>query len=58
MKMDKKMKACFTPHVIMHSLFGFGLGILAVSIIPSLGMAWLGLIICVAVILLDMVRKS
>ncbi len=57
MKMDKKMKECFTPHVMMHSLFGLGLGILVVSLIPSLGMLWLGVLIMIIATVLDMTRK-
>lgn len=56
--MDKKMKACFSGHVIMHSLFGLGLGILLVSLIPSLGVLWLGLLIMVVAVVLDMMRKG
>jgi hypothetical protein len=55
--MNKKMKECFTPHVYMHSFFGLGLGILLVSLIPSLSITWLGLLICVVAIALDMMRK-
>jgi len=56
--MDKKMKECFAPHSMMHSLFGLGLGILIASVIPSLSMAWLGLLIMVIAIALDTMRKS
>lgn len=56
--MNKKMQACFSGHVIMHSLFGLGLGILLVSLIPSLDSAVLGLIIMVVAIILDAMRKG
>lgn len=52
-----KMKSCFTPHVIMHSLFGLGLGILAVSLIPQLSVWWLGLVLMVVATVWDSMRK-
>lgn len=55
--MNAKMKACFEPHALMHSLFGLGLGILLVSFIPSLSMAWLGLGLMVVSVVLDTMRK-
>jgi hypothetical protein len=55
--MNAKMKDCFTPHVMMHSLFGLGLGITLVSLFPSLGLLWLGLVLMVVAIVLDMMRK-
>lgn len=58
MKMDAKMKSCFTPHVIMHSLFGLGLGVLIVSLFPSLAMWWIGVVLMVVAIVLDMMRKK
>ena len=56
--MDAKMKSCFTPHVLMHSLFGLGLGVLAVALIPRLGIWWLGLVLMAIAVALDMTRKS
>lgn len=55
--MDAKMKECFTPHVLMHSLFGLGLGIIVVSLWPSLGIWWYGLVLIVVATVLDMMRK-
>ncbi len=55
--MDKKMKECFAPHTLMHSLFGLGLGILLVSLFPSLALLWLGLVLMVVAIALDYMRK-
>ena len=49
---------CFTPHVLMHSLFGLGLGILAVVIFPGLAIAWLGIVIMVIAIVIDFMRKE
>lgn len=56
--MNEKMKSCFTPHVMMHGLFGLGLGILLVSLFPSLAMAWLGVALIVVGVVLDMMRKK
>lgn len=55
--MDAKMKECFTPHAMMHSFFGIGLGIVLVNIIPSLNSLWLGVVIAVVAIVLDKMRK-
>lgn len=55
--MNKKMKECFAPHAIMHSLFGLGLGITLVSLMPSLNSLLLGLIIMVVAVVWDMMRK-
>lgn len=57
MKMDKKMKECFTPHALMHSLFGLGLGIVVVVLWPSLANLWLGVGLVVVALVLDMMRK-
>jgi len=56
--MNAKMKSCFTPHAIMHSFFGLGLGLLLSALIPSLANVWLGIIIVVVALGLDMMRKS
>lgn len=55
--LNAKMKECFTPHAIMHSLMGLGLGIVLVSLVPSLGMLWLGVAIVVVVMVADFMRK-
>lgn len=52
------MKSCFTPHTMMHGLFGLGLGITLVSLIPSLGMLWLGLVLMVVAFVMDYMRKG
>lgn len=51
------MKECFKPHVLMHSLFGLGLGILLVNLIPSLNSLMIGIGVMVLAVVLDMVRK-
>ena len=55
--MNDKMKECFTPHAVMHSLFGLGLGVLLVSLFPGLAVAWLGGLIIVGAVAADMMRK-
>ncbi len=55
--MDKKMKECFTPHAMMHSLMGLGLGLLLAALVPSLQMVWLGVVIVVVAMVLDFMRK-
>jgi hypothetical protein len=55
--MNAKMKECFSPHVMMHALFGLGLGLLLVSLVPSLNNLWLGVGLMVVAVVLDMVRK-
>lgn len=56
--MNAKMKSCFTPHVLMHSLMGLGLGIILTSLVPSLANLWLGVAAVVVAIVLDMMRKE
>lgn len=58
LKIDKKAKSCFTGHVMMHSLFGLGLGILLVSLFPGLDIAWLGVAFMVIAVALDAMRKK
>lgn len=53
-----KMKQCFTPHVLMHSLFGLGLGLVLADIWDSLAKWWLGVILIVVATVLDMMRKA
>ncbi len=56
--MNKKMKDCFTPHAVMHSFFGLGLGLLVAALFPGLASILLGLAIMVVAVVLDMMRKS
>ena len=56
--MNTKMKACFTPHIIMHSLIGLGLGIALATLVPSLQNVWIGVIIIAFAVALDMMRKK
>jgi len=55
--MNAKMKSCFTPHTLMHSLFGLGLGIILVNFVPSLNSLWIGVVLVVVAIVLDTMRK-
>jgi len=55
--MNAKMKECFTPHAMYHNLFGLGLGLLLVSLIPSLANFWLGLVVVAVAVIMDYTRK-
>jgi 1,4-dihydroxy-2-naphthoate octaprenyltransferase len=55
--MKGKMKDCFKPHIYMHSLFGLGLGILVASLWSGVSKWWIGVIVMVVAVLLDMSRK-
>ncbi len=55
--MNAKMKECFKPHVLMHSLFGLGLGLLVAALVPSLANVWLGFVLMVVGVGLDVMRK-
>lgn len=52
------MKSCFTGHVAMHSLFGLGLGIVLVNLIPALNAIWIGIVAMILAVVLDWMRKS
>jgi len=56
--MNMKMKNCTTPHVMMHSLFGLGLGLLLASLVASLANVWIGLIVMAVAFGLDAMHKS
>lgn len=49
-------KECFTYHVVQHSLFGLGLGVLLATLIPGLQNIWIGIVVMVVAVLLDMMR--
>lgn len=55
--MDEKAKSCFTGHVMMHSLFGLGLGLLLTALIPALGNFWFGVILIAIAMIADKMRK-
>ena len=55
--MNTKTKECFTPHAMMHNLFGLGLGITLVALLPSLGIAWLGIVLIIVAAGADFMRK-
>ncbi len=53
--MEKMMKACFEPHVIVHSLTGLGLGLILVGLFPALSgnaLMW-GIVLLVIGVLAD-----
>ena len=56
-RMNDKIKECFTPHVLMHSLFGLGLGIFLSVLFPSLSAVWLGLVLMAVAVALELMRK-
>ncbi len=56
--MNEKMKSCMTPHVMMHSLFGLGLGIIVATLIPALQNVLIGVVLCVVAFVLDAMRKK
>ena len=47
------MKHCFTYHILLHSLFGLGLGLLLATWIPALQNVWIGVIVLVVAVILD-----
>jgi len=56
--MNDKMKSCLTPYVLMHSLFGLGLGLLLSSLFAGLATPWLGILLMIVAVVLDMLRKQ
>jgi hypothetical protein len=56
--MNSKVKSCFEPHVLMHALFGLGLGLFIVSFVPMLANLWIGIGLMVIAFVLDMMRKK
>lgn len=56
MKINKKMQACFAPHILMHSLFGLGLGIFLAGFF-GINNIWLGIILMIASIVWDSMRR-
>ncbi len=55
--MNAKMKECFTPHAIMHSFVGLGLGLILAALVPSLASVLIGVVIVVIAGALDFMRK-
>ncbi len=56
--MNAKMKSCFTPHAMMHSFFGLGLGLLLAALFVGLASVWLGVVLMVVAFVLDWMRKE
>lgn len=55
--MDKKMKSCFSSHIVIHSLFGLGLGIVLANQIVVFDRLWIGLAAMVVAVVFDALRK-
>jgi len=55
MKMD--MKKCFTGHSLAHNLLGVGLGLILVSLVPSLNNLLYGVVVVVVALAWDMLGK-
>ena len=58
--MDKKLKECMKPHVLMHNLAGLGVGLILVNFIPTLvdNALMLGVLVLVVAVVGDfMVNK-
>lgn len=56
--MNAKTKDCFKPHVLMHSLFGLGLGLVLAALAPFNGLIWAGLLLMLLAFALDYMRKG
>ena len=54
------MKECFTPHALVHSLAGLGVGLVLVGLMPNLAMSGVmyGIIVVVVAIVLDFMVQS
>ena len=50
-------KRCFTSHALSHSLFGLGLGLALVNLVPSLNSLLYGVIVMVVAVVWDAVAK-
>jgi hypothetical protein len=55
--MNRKTRA-FTPHAIMHGVFGLGLGLLLAAPVPALRVGWLGIVLMVVAFALDATRPG
>lgn len=52
--MNMDLKRCFTTHALLHTLFGIGLGLILVVLIPGLGgNLVLGVVVVVVALVLD-----
>lgn len=56
--MNEKLKSCFTPHVLMHGLFGLGLGLLLATLVVGLQSVWLGIVLMVVAVIAEAMRKN
>jgi len=51
------LKRCFTPHALAHSLLGIGVGLVLVSLVPSLNNLLYGVAVVVVALVWDMMQK-
>lgn len=52
--MNMDLKRCFTTHALLHNLFGIGLGLILVFLIPALGgNLVLGVVVVVVALVAD-----
>ncbi len=51
MKMD--LKRCFTPHALLHNLFGIGIGLILAVLVPSLATLTIGIVVVVVALVAD-----
>jgi len=60
MKAKSKTAACFTPHVMMHSIFAFGLGLVVATLVVGSHweLLWIGFAAMVVAIVFDATRKA
>ena len=56
--MNAKVKECFTPHIMMHSAFGLGLGIVLATLLPQVRMLWIGFLLMALAVIADAKRKT
>lgn len=56
--MNEKVKQCFAPHVLVHSLLGVGVGIVLTVAFPALQQVWLGVLLIAVAVVADAMRKE
>jgi len=56
--MSKKTKDCFNFHIWLHTLLGFGLGILLATGLPILRSVWFGLALVVGAVVTDVLTEN
>ncbi len=53
-------KECFKPHMVLHSITGFGIGYIVIGLVPSLAQSALviGVVIVVAAVITEFAMKG